>query len=169
MRPAAIRTHFEWLPGQADQAVFADRLDRADDLRLLAAHHLRHARGVRRRDAGNQPDVRTLERHRDQTGGEIAGAGRAGQVGRLHPALPAADHPGQQDPRLARGEPGANPRTQRAGETAARDMQDTFSASQAINDPPGAIDPEGAEPAGAPVHADHRLAPALTVRKPFSR
>ena len=52
----------------------------------------------------------------DQRRGDLRRAGGAGQVGRLLPALPAADHAGQQHVVLAGGEPGADLLAQRVGE-----------------------------------------------------
>ena len=149
--------------GQADQRRrLPQRRQQADELGLLPAHHVRHATGVARGQARHQAAGGALERQRHHRGGDLRRAGGAGQVGRLDPALPAADHAAEQDAALAGGQPGADGVTQRVREAARRDAQDAGRAVQALPHAALVVDPVGAEGGGAPVDADHggRLAGA---------
>ena len=120
MRASANRAHLEWLPGRQTIPLAADRWQSADDLRLLAAHDLRHAGRVAVGQARDELDhgARTKPR-RSGDGGDLGRSGGAGDVGRFDPALTAADHAGEQHAAFARRQPGADLVSQHAGEAAA--------------------------------------------------
>ena len=109
IRPSETLTHLLWVPGRTKTPSSPpSELHRPEDLRLLAPHHVGRRVGLvaQADQTGNQPQQAgprqagtvTMPRARSS---KLAGQG---DIGRLAPALPAADHAGGEDhrPRPAR-------------------------------------------------------------------
>ena len=112
IRPPASRAHLLWVPGRQTSASAsagqrpatrgpapdgagrsrASSRQQPDQLGLLAAHHVRHAAGVARGEAGDQEAGGAGEVQRHHGGGDLGRAGGAGEVGRLD-ASPAGCRP----------------------------------------------------------------------------
>ena len=92
--PLAVRARQHEAPFPQTQ-----QIERAEDLRLFATHHVGHA-GVIARDAGNDVDAATLLRclrtDRPERGRDLVEPGRARAIAGFDPALLAADHAGHQ-------------------------------------------------------------------------
>ena len=142
-------------PGQAGQPAAAHRLQHAEHLRLLAAHHFGDTRIVGSGQPGHQLHLTPVELDLHQGGGNLRDAGRAGRVRRLLPTLPAADHAGQQHMVLAAGEPEADLVAQRIGEAIVRHIDQTAQRGAAVANCPIPCNAEGAEAGGSPIDADH--------------
>ena len=97
--------------------------ENAGELGFLATHDSARRRRQRRRGqarGGAAPSRMESRSARERVGG----AGGAGEVGRLDPALAAADHAGEQDVALPDGEPGADFLAQGVGEASVRHRHD---------------------------------------------
>ena len=80
MRPASTRAHFECVPGRTNSPSARPlALERAEDLRLLAAHHVGRAARVARAEAGNDDDAAEFQR-RDVVVAAAISAAPAGQA-----------------------------------------------------------------------------------------
>ena len=134
---------------------FGFAAQRAEDLGFLAAHDLGDAGVIGAGQARHQFHLRPVEADIDQGGGEFGGAGRAGQVGCLTPALAAADHAGEQHTVFAGGEPGTDLLPQGVAEAAVGDVEDALGGVAAFADFAVTRYAERAETGGAPIDSDH--------------
>ena len=126
----------------------------ADDLRFLAAHHVRHAAcGIGGRYAGDDGELAAVgQGNPDDVRRDVGDAGRAGAVGRFAPALLAADHAAGDELRLRmRGEPVAAEGIQRGLEGAVLHLHDAGATGAAFKDGAAWVEQIGAQAAGAPV------------------
>ena len=114
-RPFAVRA------GEDRQDAGLVEADRADELRLLAAHDIGNAGGADAARPGHDGELAT-----GRLGKSLSEAGeirRAFDVGRLDPALPAADHSAG-DPRCRIVAPIVEQCVERGGETAVAQRSD---------------------------------------------
>ncbi|MCW0425490.1 hypothetical protein NB713_003433 [Xanthomonas sacchari] len=129
--------------------------EQADQLGLLAAHHVRHGVGVAGH-AGHEPQRaagqgRILQwLHRRGQGG---GVGRAGRVRQFDPAVAATDHPAQDDVAVPAVDQGGQGR----GE-AALAGGDALVAAALVENAAVGVEPIAAQAAGPPIDDDHALA-----------
>ena len=108
---------------------------------------------------GHEPHIGLLERHLDQGRHDRVQIGRARHIGRLAPALAAADHARHEDLRLARGEPRADLLAQHPGKVSVGNRGDAARGLHPLQHASVSRQPEGAEAACAPIYADHRAPP----------
>ena len=141
--------------GQAGPADAAHCHQRAGKLRLFAAQHLGHAGLVGGGQTRHQFHLRPVERYLGQCRGDLGRACRARKIRRLDPALPAADHAGQQHVALAGRQPGADFLAQGIGEAPVRHRHDAARAAFAVADAAVPRQAVGTEAADTPIDADH--------------
>ena len=91
MRPDSTRTHLLCVPGSTASTPSVAGPDGADDLDLLAAHHVGNAADVATDEPGN--DRHLVARGRPDARNQRCRVGGALGVRHLDPALAAADHP----------------------------------------------------------------------------
>src|SRR5260221_3251393 len=116
--PFAVRT------GQADRRLAGRNLgERADDLRLFAAHDIGDTGGVPVADTGRDPGASPpAPPDRLHSSRDLGDAGRAFDIGDLAPALAAADHAAHDDRHVV--DPIAELRLEYAGEATTGDCHD---------------------------------------------
>jgi len=132
---------------------------RAEDLCLLAAHHVGRAARVDIADARQEAHRAERRGRNDQRRrGDLVGARRAGDIGGLAPALPGADHAGGEDREIGMGgAPGAEGRAEIRLVLAGLQRQRALALGDGVQRSARRIDEIGAERARAPIDADqHR-------------
>ena len=148
--PLAVR------PGQADHRLLGERLHRAEDLRLLAAHHFAHARRVEARHARDDERRRPLQFDRLEARRDLRRAGGALAVRHLDPALAAADHAAEDDDLAAAGEPTADLAAKHLRKLPCSHQGDAARGFAPRENRAGLVEAVGAEAGRSPVDGDHR-------------
>jgi hypothetical protein len=149
------RAHLLCVPWQDEQAIGAAGGQRAENLRLLAAHHV-----VALPHAGDEVDAAKACRvDKDNAMRERRGVGGAGDIGRLDPARARADHAGADDrQRPVRGAPLRHDARQRRLEQAGAEDAQAFVRFARRDRHAAVADEGGAQPRRAPVDADQTWA-----------
>ena len=139
-------------------AVHAEQVESAEHLRLLATHHVRHAVVVvaqarHDRDAAQ----RRLCLHPGQLRGHLGEAGGAGAVGRLLPALAAADHAGHQAKSASSPDPAGAGSYQNRSKSTVRHGEDAACRGPFFQHLAVRAQPRDAKRRGTPVDGDELL------------
>ena len=155
IRFSRTRTHLLCVPGRQTTASSGSVVHRAEDLRLLAAHHFAHARRVEARHARDDERRRPLQFDRPEARRDLRRAGGALAVRHLDPALAAADHTAEDDD-LAAAEPTADLAEKHLRKLPCSHQGDAARGFAPRENRAGLVEAVGAEAGRSPVDGDHR-------------
>jgi hypothetical protein len=141
--------------GQHEQAVGdAEQVERAEYLRLFAAHHVGHT-ALFAAEAGHDGDP--ARRHPRQRRRDIGEARGAGAIRRLLPALAASHHAAEQEARTRWRRPARRRLLEHARELALADIEDAARQRALLERMAALVDQCRTQGRGAPVESDERL------------